>query len=474
MAESLILRQVDDRKDVKLFIASLLIGFAGIILLKLVWHADQIVVTLFPCVILLAYTYYVWRTKCYQLRGDRAGDSVYYLGFLYTLLSLGLSLYQFVLAGMGAREIVGNLGIALSTTILGLAGRVILTQLREDPVEIEESARMALAEAASQVRSELAQMVEDVNTFRRTTMQSIVEGAEELSRETNKALSENVTAFTSSARAVVDRIEEVFAEFGDNAKKLNKVSAGTVNALEKLIARVEAIEAPQSLISAKFDPLAERIGEVITVFNVRTEEQRLAVDRLRAMVEETASKAGTSLDGMASLATSIGRIVDGVESQAKAVSADAEAIRTLVEVVRASLSEIPERHGAASTKLAETAEEAFSSLSTTVGHSLDDMVRSQQEGVEKLTEALTQAVESVEEAVRALKGSSSALTEHAKTSAEEALRAFTARLDEIGESTRRSVEQQVVRIGQTVGELDKVGTPPATDDAAIAQKPLTV
>ena len=460
MAESLILKQVDDRKDVKLFIACLFIGFLGIILLKMAWQANQVVGTLFPCAVLIGYTVYVWRTKRYQLRGDRAGDSVYYLGFLYTLLSLGLSLYQFVMAGMGAREIVGNLGIALFTTIIGLAGRVVLTQLREDPVEIEESARMALAEAASQVRSELAQMVEDVNTFRRTTMQSIVEGAEELSRETNKALTENVTAFTSSARAVVDRIEEVFADFGDNAKKLNKVSAGTVTALEKLINRVEAIEAPQSLISAKFDPLVERISEVITIFNVRTEEQRLAVDRLRTLVEETTAKAGQSMDGMATLASTVGKVVDGIERQTKAVSDDAEAVRSLADNIKASLSEIPEKQEAVSSKLTETTEAALQTLTTSVSQTLEDLAESQREAAEKLSAALKQAVNGVEEAVQALKGTSSSLTEEARRSsedakkaAEHALQGFTGRLDEIGEAARKNIEAQAEKFNNAAKSM---------------------
>jgi hypothetical protein len=408
MAESLILKQVDDRKDVKLFIVCLFVGFAGIVLLKMWWHADQVVVTLFPCAALVLYTVYVWRAKRYQLRGDRAGDSVYYLGFLYTLLSLGLSLYQFVMAGMGAREIVGNLGIALFTTIIGLAGRVVLTQLREDPVEIEESARMALAEAASQVRSELAQMVEDVNIFRRITMQSIVEGAEELSRETNKALLENVTAFTSSARAVIDRIEEVFADFGDNAKKLNKVSSGTVTALEKLINRVEAIEAPQGLISVKFDPLVERISEVITIFNAHTEEQRIAVDQLQILLEETTVKARHSMEGMTLLATSVSRVVDGIEKQEKIITADADAVRNMANMIKSLLAEIPEQQGAAFSKLTETTE-----------------------------------------AVRTLRESSSYLTEYAKNLTNASLRELINRLDKIGDAARKKMEAQADKLSDT-------------------------
>lgn len=450
MAESAFLKKVDDRNDVWLFIIALAVGFVGILGLKFS-GAHQGWVTAFPSVILTAYFAYVWRTKRYQLRGDRAGDSVYYLGFLYTLLSLGISLFQFVFAGMGPREIVGNLGIALTTTILGLAGRVVLTQLREDPVEIEESARMALAEAAAQVRAELLQMVEDVNIFRRTTVQAIVEGSEEISRETNKALSENVTAFTSSARAVIDRIEEVFADFGDNAKRLNRASTKTVDALEKLIARVEAIEAPQTLISAKFDPLTDRIREVIQTFNARTEEQRHAVDRLRILVEETTAKAGTSLDGMAAVVETVAKAMESISSQTQSVTTNAEIVRSLSQALQATLDGATETQSKNSAKLAGAADAALQTLTSSVNRTLEELFESQRGTAEILAESLSRAMTSIESSIASLRDSAEQMREHSESKTTEALRTLTEQLDNIGEQARNAIQDQAMKLEAALG-----------------------
>ena len=375
MAEDLLRRDsADNRSDVKLFIACLVIGFIGIVILKFGVNASQFVITAFPCAILGGYIYYVWKTKRYQLRGDRAGDSVYYLGFLYTLLSLGLSLYQFIQDGMGPREIVGNLGIALFTTILGLSGRVVLTQLREDPMEIEESARMELAQAAAEVRAQLVQVVEDVNIFRRTAMQAVNEATQEASRNANDALAKNVDGFTAASREVIERIKEVFTDFGENAKRLNKVSAGTVTALEKLLSKIEAIQAPDTLISAKFDPLAARIATVIQEFGVRTDEQRQAVDAFRANVSATSTELQRVTAAIQETLKDLGGLPLIVGDQARAVGDIVDRLTVLTAAVEATAGRIAQASEVSAGRIAQASEASANNVTSAARNSVKELM----------------------------------------------------------------------------------------------------
>ena len=54
-----------------------------------------------------------------KLRLDVAGDNMYYLGFLYTLSSLAVAITI-----SEAEQILANFGVAISSTILGIAARV--------------------------------------------------------------------------------------------------------------------------------------------------------------------------------------------------------------------------------------------------------------------------------------------------------------------------------------------------------------
>src|ERR1700675_1875280 len=92
--------------------------------------------------------------RVFRLRDDQSGDNLYYMGFLFTLTSLAVSLYQFSSDG-SAEQIVQNFGIAIGSTIAGITLRIFFNQMRRDPVEVEHTARLELANASRRLRREL-------------------------------------------------------------------------------------------------------------------------------------------------------------------------------------------------------------------------------------------------------------------------------------------------------------------------------
>ena len=85
-----------------------------------------------------------------RLRDDQAGDNLYYMGFLFTLTSLAVSLYQFSSTG-SSEQIVRNFGIAIASNIAGIPLRILFHQMRRDPAEVESTARIELADASRRV-----------------------------------------------------------------------------------------------------------------------------------------------------------------------------------------------------------------------------------------------------------------------------------------------------------------------------------
>ena len=68
---------------------------------------------------MLGYALLIYSARALRLRDDQSGDNLYYMGFLFTLTSLGVSLYQFT-ASRAAEEIVQNFGIAIGSTSMGV------------------------------------------------------------------------------------------------------------------------------------------------------------------------------------------------------------------------------------------------------------------------------------------------------------------------------------------------------------------
>src|SRR5260370_39031061 len=101
------------------------------------------------------------------------------MGFLVTLTSLGVSLYQFSSAG-SAEQIVQNFGIAIGSTIAGITLRIFFNQMRRDPVEVEQAARLELADASRKARRELENTALVFGSFRPATPQSITDAVDEI------------------------------------------------------------------------------------------------------------------------------------------------------------------------------------------------------------------------------------------------------------------------------------------------------
>ena len=92
--------------------------------------------------------------------------------------------------------------------------------MRQDPLEVEHSARLELAEAARRVRQELDATVFELSSFRRATQQSLSEGIAEVRKQIEIASASVLEAFIQ----LPDR----------SAETLVGVSKQTSDALEKM------------------------------------------------------------------------------------------------------------------------------------------------------------------------------------------------------------------------------------------------
>lgn len=263
----------------------------------------QIGVTAVPCGLLVLYAVIVKFLPYFRLREDQAGDNCYYLGFLFTLFSLSLALIAFVEAG-GTEEIVEDFGIALSSTIIGLALRVMFNQMRQDPVDIEREARAELAQAAQRLRASLDQSVVEMNSFSRSTQQSIVDGLEELDGKVAMVLERSLGRYDEATGDWVERIERTITSFAKNAEQINAATNQTVSACEALSERIEAIRAPEDLVERALAPAIMEVDKVVGTLQERQEKEARAFYQLRKVIEAT-TVAVTDLDGQTKAVTEL-------------------------------------------------------------------------------------------------------------------------------------------------------------------------
>src|ERR1700736_2621370 len=94
-----------------LFFGVVVVG-AGYIVFSKLQGFSALQVTLVPVLIMIAYASALGLARLFRLRDDQSGDNLYYMGFLFTLTSLAVSLYQFSSAGAG-QHIVQHFGVGI-------------------------------------------------------------------------------------------------------------------------------------------------------------------------------------------------------------------------------------------------------------------------------------------------------------------------------------------------------------------------
>jgi len=329
-----------DTQDQILFFGLFMIGTIGILTLKML-DFGQITVTILPLCLMVIYTSIALVTKRYRLREDRVGDNIYYLGFLYTLVSLAYALFAYKAGGSAVEDIITNFGIAIFTTILGLAGRVLFNQMREDPVEYEREARYSLAEATSALRSQLAEISTEVSSFKRKLMQIMEEGIVDISNTASSSMAENVKQFASTADEVIKSIQAAFNTFTDHSHSLNDAASKNVEALQSLFKRIENIEASPELLTAKFDPVIQKFDEVASEAMKRNRAQTNDLKRVRDMIDTAIAASDVLHKSLAASDTIVSQKTQTfIQSFDSAIKATASLTETLRGTASALLDEI--------------------------------------------------------------------------------------------------------------------------------------
>lgn len=209
-----------------------LVGVVFIVLAKsLGWPAA--VVTGTPVALMVGYAIAIIGLRRLRLRDDQTGDNFYYMGFIFTLTSLAMSLLQYS-TGSDVSEIVVNFGIAVASTIAGIVLRILFNLVRRDPVEVEQVARLELADASRRVRLELDDILMELAHFRRTNQQMLEEGFHEIRDEVQRAAEASTEAIGKSAEAARQQAamwssggaaDQVRDELGQLAATLHELNA---------------------------------------------------------------------------------------------------------------------------------------------------------------------------------------------------------------------------------------------------------
>ena len=327
------------------------------------------------------------------------GDEAYYLGFLFTLVSLIVAVLQlFVLHSaddpqqLRNQELIGNFGVALVSTVAGILARVLL-QSEAESVDGGEPGSTDISQDVLALRREIRDATDALAHFRRMAVRSAEEAkthTERLARTFNEDMIRTMRGELRAGSAawrelghqvalhqsqLAQRSEELLARFDD--------TVGT-----KIDEIAEAWQTVGSALAGQGDALSRRLEESASVAADRVAASWSAlVESLRALPD----RARADMADISATLSSLQSLQEGLDAVAQAIGHAAQRLEALSRHVDAATTGLDTR---ASEVVA--AQEAFGREMATIKESalkdLRDSAEADRRQVEDHAERWQQAV----------------------------------------------------------------------------------
>jgi hypothetical protein len=294
-----------------------------------------------------------------KLRADQAGDNCYYLGLIYTLTSLSYAIFTFD-PNKTATTIVQGFGIALASTIAGLILRVFFNQARVDLFEVEDTARLELAEAASKLKGELSLISLSFKEFSVGLQQSVAEVRDAANENIRESSSKTVATLEILSQELRMTLETQSTELATHGKKVAKGTASVASSLDR---HMQAL-----------DNLSERLDGVSNSIKQMADASQLMASHSTELLAQTKASRDTQVETLAiisQLERASGNLLSNVDSAAQNMQRwEAEFSSRLVD-----LTNSPHKTSEAALKVVANAADALSEAMTNLRAIQEDAVK---------------------------------------------------------------------------------------------------
>ncbi len=316
--------------------------FSGLALFAGIWFNDSRESNqLWATLIVIIYGFYV---SFIHRREPGAADSIYYLGFIFTLLALCFSMLPAAIydletlandSFLGAK-VLSSFSVAFTTTLVGLVFRVFLVQI----VEIGQS-DLSLNKAADQVSSAAEKVAMEISL-------------------TAQGLERSRGEITASLASTSKSLEEASAKFLDS-------HSSNISALEKFSSK--HVENTNNTLLESQELYAKSLENSLSQFNDRLESSSLRYTQTATSAEELTGK---MRDAILSIQETVAAAEKTIIVSGDSIAGGAKQV--LSEISSAATASVVSTNGAVSSSLKDQ-EAAVEKLSQFLSNKLSLLSR---------------------------------------------------------------------------------------------------
>jgi len=277
-------------RDVRrLFVFALLGGVIGVCAPQF-FNAPLLAVIL-PLLCMIAYTWAGYYLSVDSSFIEQFADSVYYMGFLLTLVALVVSLYFYQSDSLEASLLTANFSLALITTIFGLAVRIFINNFQLDLNSVERQVMTEVEHAANELirKAKLISMQLDVSHQEtQVAIQQSIDQAAEGMQKMAFVMEKNVQAQSDSLLKNIDRT--------------NQTITGVVDSFAQ---NIQEIKLPDEIFSEKLSVPIERLLLRLDEMQVLLKEVNMGQGKISQGTQDFVANMNTTVTEVEGLAQSM-------------------------------------------------------------------------------------------------------------------------------------------------------------------------
>ena len=285
-----------------------------------IWFSSRLLLTVIaPVSLVLLYFFSTLKVKNTDLSKSKIGDSCYFLGFSFTLVSLAAALLH-----LGSQEseivntsaIVGSFGAALSTTLTGLLCRLYLTTLSSSFQSSKEKLEEEIESAMSEFSLQLQILVDEVNTGITAIGRQIGDTNLELNKSYKGQMADNIKSISGAIANFSQRLDEVEISRDMVVKPINTAMSSLIENLNNQSADMadiyKDIASGTSQLSEQINKSNNLVNDYIQKFSdefAKISEEQVLV--FKNTLEGVTDSFETNVSNVDALKTNLTDSIDG-------------------------------------------------------------------------------------------------------------------------------------------------------------------
>jgi len=277
-------------RDVRrLFVFALLGGVIGVCAPQF-FNAPLLAVIL-PLLCMIAYTWAGYYLSVDSSFIEQFADSVYYMGFLLTLVALVVSLYFYQSDSLEASLLTANFSLALITTIFGLAVRIFINNFQLDLNSVERQVMTEVEHAANELirKAKLISMQLDVSH-----------------QETQVAIQQSIDQAAEGMQKMAFVMEKnVQAQSDSLLKNIHRTNQTITGVVDSFAQNIQEIKLPDEIFSEKLSVPIERLLLRLDEMQVLLKEVNMGQGKISQGTQDFVANMNTTVTEVEGLAQSM-------------------------------------------------------------------------------------------------------------------------------------------------------------------------